>query len=141
MSACAMTDKAQILALSRLAGWRIYRSNGLMYYERPGGNVRNHELSAFRLPRFLDDIEVIRKLRLKLRESNLCLSDDNFLPVVKKLSPLLCDISARQYSEAVLRCVGLWREPRRRRDHKNDEHKKKNHTRHRAPTSHGASIR
>lgn len=37
-----MSPQAQRIAILQLMGWRIYESNGGMFYEKPGGNVRDH---------------------------------------------------------------------------------------------------
>lgn len=48
------------LAFCEAIGWRIYKSNGAMYYERPGGNVYNHVRNEEELPGYVDDLNLVR---------------------------------------------------------------------------------
>ena len=56
-----MTPEEQRLAIARACGWRIYKSNGITYYERPGGNVYYHALCVEDLPDYLNDLNAIHE--------------------------------------------------------------------------------
>lgn len=107
-----MTPEEQRLAIARACGWRIYKSNGITYYERPGGNVYNHALCVEDLPDYLNDLNAIHEAeKILMTDPNLMNKYQNY-ELVKFVSSTnsnwLCRATAAQRAEAFLKTLGLW---------------------------------
>ena len=104
-----MDKTAQRIAFARALGWRIYESNGSMYYERPGGDVFNHTIHFDELPD-IDDLNVIHEA-----EKILIKEYWQYRLVFQSVKGLGGNnhekhfmATAGQRTEAILRYLNLW---------------------------------
>lgn len=51
--------------LAKKTGWRVYKSNGQMYYERPGGDVHNHVTHFFFLPDYIGCFKALHDIETR----------------------------------------------------------------------------
>lgn len=61
----------QRIAIAEACGWRIYESNGMTYYEMPGGIVWNYVLLVGQLPNYLNDLNAMHEALKALNDDQI----------------------------------------------------------------------
>lgn len=109
-----MTQEEKRIAIAEACGWRIYKSNGIIYYERPGGNVRDYGVSIDNLPDYLNDLDAIHDAEKILTKEQhwkyisqlqlVCGIEDGDLEEYQVTFILVC-ATAKQRAEAFLQAI------------------------------------
>ena len=116
-----MSPEAQRIAIAEACGWRIYESNGITYYERPGGDVYNHVLCVECLPDYCSDLNAMHEAEAGLGEGQKMPYARKLLEIVTGCPPHLIGgflnggtlwdavfATAAQRAEAFLKTLNLW---------------------------------
>lgn len=114
-----MSPKKQRIAIAKACGWRIYKSNGVTYYERPGENVYDHVLCVEDLPDYLNDLNTIHEVEAQLINytnilTYLCelreiLAREKKRELKYIVDTMLVFTTASQRAEAFLKTLNLWK--------------------------------
>jgi hypothetical protein len=102
-----MNKDKQRIKIAEACGWRIYKSNGIMYYERPGGNVYNHESSLSYLPDYLNDLNAMHEAEKVIPHDKGAEYARNLLKIVP-YGDWMHTTTAAKRAEAFLKTMNLW---------------------------------